>query len=60
MVTHNKKGATLGLVPVLILMTIVIGMATFIFAQLFSGNRQLINATDAGALATARNLLAVA
>ena len=41
-------------------MTIVIGMATFIFAQLFSGNRQLINATDAGALATARNLLAVA
>jgi hypothetical protein len=59
MSSHRKKGATLGLIPVLLLVMILIGMATFIFTELFGGNRQLINATDAGALATARNLLAV-
>ena len=59
MSTHRKKGATLGLIPAVLLVVILIGMAMFVFAEFFGGNKQLMNATDAGALATARNLLSV-
>ncbi len=59
MSTHNRKGATLGLMPGVILVLVLIGAALFYFAQFFGGNKQLINATDAGALATASNILAV-
>ncbi len=59
MSTHGKKGATLALLPGILLLTLLIGLATFMLAQIFGGNKELLNATDAGALATARNLLAV-
>ncbi len=56
---YRRKGATLGLMPAIILLMIVIGMAVFYFAQFVGGNKELVNATDAGALATASNILAV-
>ncbi len=59
MSTHRKKGATLGLVPALILVILAVSTILFVCAELFGGNKQLMTATDAGALATARNLLAV-
>jgi len=59
MTIHSKKGATLGLIPAVILVMVVIGTALFYFTQFFGGTKELVNATDAGALATARNILSI-
>lgn len=59
MTARRKKGATLGLIPVFLLVSLLIGFAMFLIAELFGGSRELTNATDSGALAAARNLLAV-
>ena len=57
--TRLKRGATLGLIPVLFLVLIIIGAGMFIMTTIFGGSRQLTNATDAGTLASAKNLLAI-
>ena len=58
--SHRVKGATLGLVAVLVLILILLGSAFFYITQFIGGDRQVVNATDAGALSAARAILAVA
>lgn len=56
---RREKGATLGLVAVLVLSLALIGSCFFFLARILGGDKQSINATDAGALTAARSMLAV-
>jgi hypothetical protein len=53
----RKKGATLGLVAVCVLVIIVLGVGFFILSQILGGGREVANATDAGVLTVARKCL---
>jgi hypothetical protein len=57
MKTRRRKGATLGLVAVCVLVIIVVGIGCFFLAKIFGGNREVANATDAGALNIAKNAM---
>ena len=54
-----RKGATISLVGALLLVLVLIGCALFCMARILGGGAQNLNASDAGALAAARSILAV-
>ncbi|HEY9775898.1 MAG TPA: hypothetical protein V6C81_19200 [Planktothrix sp.] len=54
---RRKKGATLGLIAVCVLVIIVIGVGCFFLAKLCGGGREVTNATDSGTLNVARAAL---
>lgn len=56
---RQSKGATLGLVATLAVTLVLIGACFFFLVRILSGDRQTVNATDAGALGAARSMLAV-
>jgi len=56
----RRRGATLGLVAVCVLVIIVLGIGFFILSQILGGGREIANATDAGVLTVARNALSPA
>jgi hypothetical protein len=56
----RRRGATLGLVAVCVLVIIVLGIGFFILSQILGGGREIANATDAGVLTIARNALSPA
>lgn len=56
----RRRGATLGLVAVCVLVIIVLGIGFFILSQILGGGREAANATDAGVLTVARNALSPA
>lgn len=56
---HKRKGGVLGLVPGIILIIACVGLALYSLAEFFGGSKQLLNGTDSGALAAARQLLTV-
>ncbi len=58
-IMRTKAGATLGLASAVLFLFTLLGVAFFYILQLFSGDRQLANAADAGARAAARQVLAV-
>ncbi len=45
---RRRKGATLGMVAVLVLAILIIGIAFFLLAKMMGGGRELAGATDAG------------
>lgn len=55
--SRRRKGATLGLVAVCVLVIIIIGIGGFFLCKLFGGGREVANATDAGALNVAKQAL---
>lgn len=57
MTFKRRKGATLGLVAVCVLVIIVLGIGFFILSQILGGGREIANATDAGVLTVARKCL---
>ncbi|HEY9717462.1 MAG TPA: hypothetical protein V6C69_08335 [Trichormus sp.] len=54
---RRRKGATLGLVAVSVLVIIMIGVGCFFLAKICGGSREVTNATDAGTLNVARAAL---
>lgn len=54
---RRRKGATLGLVAVSVLVIIVIGIACFFLAKICGSGREVANLTDAGTLNIAQNML---
>lgn len=54
---NRRRGATLGLVAVCVLVIIVLGVGFFILSQILGGGREIANATDAGVLTVARHAL---
>jgi len=54
---RRKKGATLGLIAVCVLVIIVIGVGCFFLAKICGGGREVTNATDAGTLNVAQQAL---
>jgi len=59
MFARKREGATLGLIPFVILVLALLGITFYYVAQFFGGNRQLANGTDSGALAAAKQMIAV-
>lgn len=57
MKSNRRRGATLGLVAVCVLVIIVLGVGFFILSQILGGGREVANATDAGVLNVARRAL---
>jgi len=57
MTGHRRKGATLGLVAICVLVVIVIGTAVFFLIKMLGGGREIANATDAGALNVAKHII---
>ncbi len=51
---RRKKGATLGLVAVCVMVIIVVGVGVYFLAKILGGGREVANATDAGALHVAK------
>ncbi len=56
---RKQTGAVLGLIAGCIIVLFIIGAAFVLFIQTVSGDKQLVNATDAGALAAAQQILTV-
>lgn len=54
---RRRKGATLGLVAVVVLVIIVIGVAVYFLAKMLGGGREIANATDAGTLNVAKHII---
>jgi len=54
---RRRKGATLGLVAVCVLVIIVVGVGCFFLAKIFGGGREVANATDAGTLNIAKSTM---
>ncbi len=54
MISRRRKGATLGLVAVSVLVIILIGVGCFFLAKIAGGGREVANATDAGTLQVAK------
>jgi len=59
MFARKREGATLGLIPCVLLIIALIGIAFYYLAQFFGGNKQLMNGTDSGALGAARQVLTI-
>src|SRR6516162_829530 len=59
MSSRSKRGATLSLVAAVAVIIVLIGCAFFFLARIMGGDKQSVNATDAGALTAARSILAV-
>lgn len=57
MTRHRRKGATLGLVAICVLVVVVIGTAVFFLIKILGGGREIANATDAGALNVAKHII---
>lgn len=57
---RRRKGSTLGLVAICVLVIIVIGIAVFFLTKIMSGGREVANTTDAGTLNTAKQMLKIA
>ena len=51
---RRRKGATLGLVAVCVMVIVVIGIGVYFLAKILGGGREVANATDAGALNVAK------
>ncbi|CAN5561621.1 hypothetical protein BH10CYA1_BH10CYA1_26230 [soil metagenome] len=56
---RRRKGSTLGLVAICVLVIIVIGIAVFFLTKIMSGGREVANTTDAGTLNTAKQMLKI-
>jgi len=54
---RRRRGATLGLVAVCVLVIIVVGVGCFFLAKIFGGGREVANATDAGVLNLAKSTM---
>lgn len=54
---RRRKGATLGLIAVSVLVIIVIGVGCYFLAKLCGGGREVANSTDAGTLNVAKAAL---
>ena len=50
MFARKREGATLGLIPFLVLVIALIGIAFYYIAQFFGGNQQLLSGTDSCAV----------
>lgn len=57
--SHRPSGATLSLAIVLAMLVVIIGVGLFYMMEFFGGSKQLDNATDAGTLAAARQIMAI-
>ncbi|MBS1956243.1 MAG: hypothetical protein JST89_18805 [Cyanobacteria bacterium SZAS-4] len=57
---RRRKGSTLGLVAICVLVIIVIGIAVFFLTKIMAGGREVANTTDAGTLNTAKQMLKIA
>ncbi|MBX9667512.1 MAG: hypothetical protein K2X93_07835 [Candidatus Obscuribacterales bacterium] len=57
MKSTRRRGATLGLVAVVVLVIIILGIGFYILSQVLGGGREVANATDAGVLTVARKAL---
>ncbi len=56
---RRRKGSTLGLVAICVLVIIVIGIAVYFLTKIMSGGREVANTTDAGTLNTAKQMLKI-
>ncbi len=56
---RQRRGATLGLVAVCVLVLTLLGSICYFFISMIGGNKQVCSATDAGTLAAARSLLSI-
>lgn len=54
---RRRRGATLGLVAVLVLIIAILGIGFFFVARFLGGGRELSNATDAGVVNVAKHAL---
>ncbi len=54
---RRRRGATLGLVVVALLIIIIIGVGAFFLMKIMGGGREVANASDAGVLNVAKNVL---
>jgi len=54
---RRRKGATLGLVAICVLVIIVIGVGVYFLTKILSGGRETANATDAGTLNVSKNAI---
>ncbi|PWT96676.1 MAG: hypothetical protein C5B53_09210 [Candidatus Melainabacteria bacterium] len=59
LITPRAKGATLSLVATVAVTLVLIGCLFFFLVRMLGGDRQTMNATDAGALGAARNMIAI-
>ncbi len=57
MKVRRRKGATLGLVAVCILVIAVIGIGVYFLTKMLGGGREIANATDAGTLNVAKHII---
>ncbi|HEY9730929.1 MAG TPA: hypothetical protein V6C89_03405 [Drouetiella sp.] len=57
MTRRRRKGATLGLVAICVLVLVVIGTSVFFLIKILGGGREIANATDAGALNVAKHII---
>jgi hypothetical protein len=56
---RRRRGSTLGLVAICVLVIIVIGIAVFFLSKIMGGGREVANATDAGTLNSAKQMLKI-
>jgi len=56
---RRRKGATLGLVAVCVMVIIVVGVGVYFLVKILGGGREIANATDAGALHVAKTAMLV-
>lgn len=56
---RHPKGATMALVAACIVVLLVIAVAFFYIVETYSGDKQLCNSADAGALAAAHQIIGV-
>lgn len=53
----RRKGATLGLVAIIVLVLLIIGVGFFVLTKMLGGGRELANSVDAGTLNVAKQAL---
>ena len=56
---RHQRGSLLGMTALLAVVIILIGCALFYIIKIIGGDRQVVNATDAGALSAAKTVLAI-
>lgn len=54
---RRRRGATLGLVAVIVLVIAILGIGFFFLSKIMGGGREVANATDAGAMNVAKRAL---
>jgi hypothetical protein len=59
LITPRAKGATISLVATVAVTLVLIGCLFFFLVRMLGGDRQTMNATDAGALGAARNIVGI-